>query len=408
MPRPARTAPPYLSGLTGLITVCTLSFGWPDAGVTASQTTDFLFFLALVATVMVATEAALNRSLLFTAAGLRLPRRGAFRRGRPLEKTCATLATWGVVVAAVSLADLYRSPPFDTATLLVTGHWPWLVALSLVYVLGVDALMHDPEDALYHAGLCLVTRGRQGNAARLRDYALSIAIKLFFLPLMLGYGLGDWVYFRTEWQAPADFLGLFDSLFRFIFFADVCLGALGYALALRVLNTHVRLVETTLSGWLVCLLCYAPFWQVLQRNFFDFGDDITWVTLTGPSGPWAVLWGSAILGCLVVYLSATLSFGLNFSNLTGRRIICHGPYALVRHPAYLAKNASMWLVQLPFLAASLHDALANTLALLGVGAIYALRAWHEERCLSQDPDYRSYRRWLRRHGLAATLRRRAR
>ena len=38
-----------------------------------------------------------------------------------------------------------------------------------------------------------------------------------------------------------------------------------------------------------------------------------------------------------------------FSNLTHRGIITNGPYRYSKHPAYLAKNLSWWLVSMPFM-----------------------------------------------------------
>ncbi|WP_436428256.1 hypothetical protein, partial [Enterococcus faecium] len=55
--------------------------------------------------------------------------------------------------------------------------------------------------------------------------------------------------------------------------------------------------------------------------------------------PWLLAgWGAMLVVLTGIYAWATVAFGLRFSNLTHRGILTHGPYALSRHPAYLAKN----------------------------------------------------------------------
>src|SRR3546814_3065843 len=96
-------------------------------------------------------------------------------------------------------------------------------------------------------------------------------------------------------------------------------------------------------------------------------------------------------------LWATVAFGLRFSNLTHRGILTHGPYALSRHPAYLAKNLFWWCATLPFLTTgSLVDAARNTLILAAVSGVYYWRAKTEEKHLKADPDYVAYWEWMER------------
>ncbi|MBK6974164.1 MAG: DUF1295 domain-containing protein [Sterolibacteriaceae bacterium] len=112
------------------------------------------------------------------------------------------------------------------------------------------------------------------------------------------------------------------------------------------------------------------------------------------------IWGTTILLLTGVYVWATVIFGGRFSNLTHRGIITSGPYRYTKHPAYIAKNISWWLVAVPFVVTeSLAVSLKQCLLLLMVNGIYYLRAKTEERHLSRDPDYVRYARWIDRHGL---------
>jgi len=101
---------------------------------------------------------------------------------------------------------------------------------------------------------------------------------------------------------------------------------------------------------------------------------------------------------------STAAFGLRFSNLTHRGIITNGPYRWSKHPAYIAKNLSWWLISVPFIAgAGWMQAVQSCLLLAGVNLIYFLRAKTEERHLGSDPVYRDYARFIDRHGLFASL-----
>ncbi|MCG3776215.1 MAG: hypothetical protein JW395_3067 [Nitrospira sp.] len=97
---------------------------------------------------------------------------------------------------------------------------------------------------------------------------------------------------------------------------------------------------------------------------------------------------------------------IRFSNLTNCGIITSGPYRWTKHPAYLAKDASWWLINIPFLPpdGSLATAVKPFVMLGFVNLIYLLRAKTEERHLSQDPVYREYSEFIRQHGLFSYLR----
>ena len=111
------------------------------------------------------------------------------------------------------------------------------------------------------------------------------------------------------------------------------------------------------------------------------------------------------MACLCLYTWATLAFGIRFSNLTHRGILTHGPYRLLRHPAYVAKNLYWWLVHVPWInQLGPLAALKCCAMLLLVNALYALRAYTEERHLAEDAQYRQYRQWMRQTSLRDRIR----
>lgn len=63
----------------------------------------------------------------------------------------------------------------------------------------------------------------------------------------------------------------------------------------------------------------------------------------------------------------------------------------MRHPAYISKNFSWWLIAIPFISEQgFFDAFKNCCMLLLVNYLYFLRAKTEERHLSKDPTYVQY------------------
>src|SRR5208283_2486604 len=105
--------------------------------------------------------------------------------------------------------------------------------------------------------------------------------------------------------------------------------------------------------------------------------------------PWLYeLWGCLIVLLVFFYVWSTVAFGARFSNLTHRGIITNGPYRYTKHPAYLAKNLSWWLIAMPFMPSGNGAHFVRCCMLLGVlNGIYYLRAKTEERHLLLDPVY---------------------
>ncbi len=109
--------------------------------------------------------------------------------------------------------------------------------------------------------------------------------------------------------------------------------------------------------------------------------------------------GGSIILLSAVYGLATVAFGYRMSNLTYRGIITDGPYRFTKHPAYLAKVISWWLISLPFFSISgTAVAVKQTLALAAISFVYYLRAKTEENHLSNYPEYVEYALWINENG----------
>ena len=241
--------------------------------------------------------------------------------------------------------------------------------------------------------------------ATLRTHALGWLVKAFFLPLMFVYAYNDLeLYWNSAIPSPFDFEHFFSWLIELFYLVDVLLATITYALTLRLIDNHIRSVEPTLGGWLVCVICYRPLTEA-QAPYIQYEQDgLYWGVVFAPY-PWLyVLWGSVILMLVFIYTWSTAAFGLRFSNLTNREIITNGPYRWVKHPAYLSKNLSWWMISVPFIAGAGWLTAAVSCIMLGAAnMLYYLRAKTEERHLRADPTYREYETYIARHGLWARL-----
>ena len=227
-------------------------------------------------------------------------------------------------------------------------------------------------------------------------------VKAYFLPMMAGAVFDSMAVQWAYASKPSGQLSWYTLPFILIFFTDTVFATIGYLSTSNKLGSHIRSSNPYWLGWASALACYIPFSAWLKSAGLDFHDGIEWHDLLDPVGPATYVWGTAILVINAVYTWSTVSFGIRFSNLTNRGIITNGPYRYTKHPAYLAKNVSWWLVSVPFVSAiGPRDAAIHCAALLTMNVIYVLRAKTEEQHLMHDPAYREYAGWIARHGVLA-------
>ncbi len=184
------------------------------------------------------------------------------------------------------------------------------------------------------------------------------------------------------------------------FSVDVLFAAMGYLMTLRLFGAHIRSTEPTLLGWSVAIVCYQPAWSYFSSHYLIYEDAYGWGAWLSGSNGLLLTWAVMISLLNLIYVWSTITFGIRFSNLTHRGILTNGPYRFTKHPAYIAKNLSWWLIAVPFLPVhGWTEALKQCVMLLGLNLIYYLRAWTEERHLSWDKTYVSYALWMNENGL---------
>lgn len=279
--------------------------------------------------------------------------------------------------------------------------------LAVPYFVAIDRRMREPEDGYFQVGSLLLGRLGRLSREKLRAHALAWTVKGFFLPLMLFYLL---VTIAALQKMPLD-----DLVSIVIWLTVAAIGmelvivCAGYICTFRLTDSHIRSTNPLVWGWVVTLACYEPFRNFTFDTWLNYRDGLQWHDWFGGI-PWlAWIWAGALCAAFGVYLWATVSFGLRWSNLTYRGIITHGPYRWCKHPEYASKCVYFWLVNVPFLSiGGPGESLRACLLLLVINAIYWARAKAEERhLLRDDPDYAAYCAYIAEQGVLARLRQRA-
>jgi protein-S-isoprenylcysteine O-methyltransferase Ste14 len=283
---------------------------------------------------------------------------------------------------------------------------PILCLAAVVYFLLVDGQMREPRDAYWQLGRVVLGHPSDAKRFDVANHFRGWLVKGFFFPLMLVWLTGnvkDMVNTKFEGFAYTN-LALYHYFNTFFYGIDLLYCVVGYALSLRIIDTHLRTAEPTMFGWAVALFCYQPFFSLFERSYVAYGTGYEFDAWLYPHFTIRWIWAGAILLLVGIYGSATIIFGLRFSNLTHRGILTNGPYRFTKHPAYISKNLSWWLVScvfVPRLGAA--ETFRHCLLLGCVNMIYFLRAKTEERHLSRDPTYVAYAMWMNEHGMLAFL-----
>jgi protein-S-isoprenylcysteine O-methyltransferase Ste14 len=214
-------------------------------------------------------------------------------------------------------------------------------------------------------------------------------VKFFFLPIMINFFFANLNSLIPSFQRMnvRSFMTihgfntfLFPVLLSLIFLFDTSVFTFGYMFESRLLKNKLKSVEPTIFGWVVALACYPPFNSFTGQIIASSNNDY----FSFPNETYTFILRIALLLLYSIYLSATFALGAKSSNLTNRGIVSRGPYAIVRHPAYISKNLAWIMTVLPL------GSITALLSMLAWAFIYHLRAITEERHLKQDPDYIEY------------------
>lgn len=325
---------------------------------------------------------------------------------RVLVKLLGLSVTLLLIVGVYSLFPEYRGAFYQKYYAALRLLAPWFVVVAVPYFFWMDRRDGGERDGYWHMGQLALLRWDHIDRRIVGQHLLGWTVKLFFLPLMFIYFTGKVQYFRTfHFELVfSSFKFFYDFAFEALFYVDLLIAFVGYLCTFKATDSHIRSTEPTFLGWAVAIMCYQPFWSFFSANYLDYQPDIQWGKWFWDNTVMYVVWGSSILMLTGIYVWSSLAFGIRFSNLTHRGILTNGPYRYCKHPAYLSKNLSYWLISMPFMVSSTVDeSLRYCLLLLLLNGVYLLRARTEERHLSQDPDYCAYARYIEEHGLLRRL-----
>lgn len=334
---------------------------------------------------------------------------------RPSSLAETGLRLLGLLVTLATIGVAYWLFP-EYHGVFYEPYWQFLGAIAYpvlclapVYFFWVGRRIEPARDPYLLLGRLALGRGwREIDGRLLGAHGLAWTVKAFFLPLMV-------VYLSREIPTVAGTFGAlsWDTMrwysfgYELSYLVDLLFCVVGYTFTLRILDSHIRSTEPTALGWIVALVCYQPFYSVIGKQYLNYDEStLFWDVWLAPHPVVQTAWALAILTLTSIYALSTVAFGLRFSNLTNRGIVTSGPYRFTKHPAYLAKNLSWWLISVPFISRTgWLEALRHCTLLTGLNFIYFVRARTEERHLSRSPEYVAYAQWIREHGLFAWLRR---
>lgn len=223
-----------------------------------------------------------------------------------------------------------------------------------------------------------------------RKVLLNLLMRGYFIPVMVVQVYSGIHNVVQQNNLPSlSLLAILSWVAALLWLADALCASVAYSIESRWLDNRSRSVDLTLSGWLICLMCYAPLNQV-TGTLFAFGPNIATNTAAGLIIPdMTLFYALEILEIVVlsVLVYCDLSLGPSLANITLKRLQTRGPYGWVRHPATVCKLSLWWL------QAGFYSQFWDWKILFGQlmwSLIYILRALSEERHLRQFEEYRLY------------------
>lgn len=324
---------------------------------------------------------------------------------RTFTKFLGLLASLGFIALLYWLFPEYQGDFYNNYYSMLKVVLPWGLLGSIPYIYFVDSHQIDPKDSYYYIGQFCLLNFEKVDGRALKSHVLGWLVKGFFLPLMFTYLTRDVSLFtQLDFSKVTGFKAYFDFLYDLLFTIDVGIVSMGYIMAFRLTDTHLRSAEPTFLGWAVALMCYQPFWSMFSRQYLNYDSRAGWASWFSESPTLFTVWGCGILFLFSIYVWASLTFGCRFSNLTHRGILTNGPYRWTKHPAYISKCIAWWMISLPFMVSdSVADSFKKTVLLLMLSGVYFLRARTEEKHLSLDPVYVEYAEWIKDFGLISRI-----
>lgn len=322
------------------------------------------------------------------------------------EKLLAMNVTLAIVFACYIFIPEYHKSyyaefrgflPFAFPAAFITGNF---------YLFFFDHRLGSPDDGLLQFGRLLAGRWKEVERAKIADYCKSVLLRAYFVPAMYIYfiaGLETYVggagaYLAQNAAQIPDVPGMeivkgLLVAYFFLMTIDGLFAVIGYLMTFRALDSDVRSTEPTAIGWISCIVCYTPFFEVLFASWLLRGlyHNPQWFEWFAGHNILLIVWGSLAALAMCAEAFTTMTFGIRFSNLTYRGLMATGLFRYTKHPQYVSKMLNRFLVFVPFLSlAGPMGAAWSLLLFAGLCFIYYIRARTEENHLSIHEDYVRY------------------
>lgn len=362
--------------------------------------------IAVLAAVIILLERIFLKTYKRSSTGLSFQARNQINGRRVITKLIGLYGTFAWVACVYWLFPEYQMDFYQPYWNLLKQLVPAVVVAAIPYFILMDRYMQEPRDSYWHMGKVVLGQWKEVDKAVLKNHFLGWLVKTFFLALMFPYLMSNTGFLiQNDLVAPGiNFGSFYEYMYNLIFAIDLVFVCVGYLLTIKIFDSHIRSAEPSILGWMVAIICYRPFWGFVSGTYLKYDDGHYW-------GHWLAdipqiynLWGSVILLLFVIYVLATIAFGLRFSNLTHRGIITNGPYRYMKHPAYVSKNIAWWLISVPYISqVGPEQAIKHCILMLGVNVLYYVRAITEERHLSLDSVYVKYATMMNEVGIFSKL-----
>jgi len=171
-------------------------------------------------------------------------------------KLAGLWCTWGIIAVIYCLGRWYWTGQYQFSMEMMEVSAPWLLLISVPYVMLMDRFMIDPRDGSWHFGQFLmgvgpIDRGGDFDREQVYHHLRAWAVKGFFLAFMISIvpgGFGDII--RLDIGAVvSNPVSLAFWLIVAMFVVDVQFATVGYLLTMKPLDAHIRTANPYLGGW---------------------------------------------------------------------------------------------------------------------------------------------------------------
>jgi protein-S-isoprenylcysteine O-methyltransferase Ste14 len=330
-----------------------------------------------------------------------------------LRRAAARYIVWLVIIYAAQQLYLhlpyYREANFTAAHVFfekfLTGYLivglPYF-CLTLIFKASRIEDYYDPAIRLIHivkqVGRRILHRKNLRSIVFMfrkqynRKVLLILLVRAYFIPTMIIQvysNLYNAVNITQRNYNDYDILSLLFFVSAMLWLMDTINASLAYAIESRWLENRPRSIDMTVSGWLVCLSCYAPL-NSLTGTVFPWAPSVATgnpadLVITSLDLLYAVKIAEVLM--LVAHIYTDVSLGSAVANITLRKLQTRGFYGIIRHPGTTLKLLYF------LLSAMFYKAFWQVEFIFGYlswAAIYIMRALTEERHLKHHAAYRDY------------------